>query len=90
MNKRISKAGNKSVVKKETVTLTQVEDRLLTIRGQSVLLDSDVAVLYDVGTKEINQAVKNNPDKFPEGYIFQLGQDEWEPLRSKILESVDL
>ena len=85
MSKKNSNAGNKSVVKKETVTLTQVEDRLLTLRGQSVLLDSDVAALYDVATKEINQAVKNNPDKFPAGYIIQLNKNEWDSLRSKFL-----
>ena len=87
MSKKNSQAGNKSVVKKETVTLTQVEDRLLTIRGQSVLLDSDVAALYDVETKEVNQAVKNNPKKFPEGYIIQLDNTEWQNLKSKILIS---
>ena len=72
-------------VAKETVSLAQVEDRLLTIRDQSVLLDSDVAALYAVQTKEVNQAVKNNPDKFPEGYIIELHKDEWQILRSKIL-----
>jgi len=73
---------------KEMVTLTQVEDRLITVRGQSVLLDSDVAALYAVQTKEVNQAIKNNPDKFPEGYVIQLDKGEWQDvnsLRSKIL-----
>jgi len=69
----------------ETVSLAQVEDRLLTIRGQSVLLDSDVAALYAVETREVNQAIQRNPGKFPEGYIIQLSKDEWEFLRSKIL-----
>ena len=73
---------------KEMVTLAQVEDRLITARGQSVLLDSDVAALYAVQTKEVNQAIKNNPDKFPEGYVIQLDKGEWQDvnsLRSKIL-----
>jgi len=59
----------------------------MTIRDQSVLLDSDVAALYAVETREINQAIKNNPDKFPEGYILQLDGTEWQNLKSKILIS---
>jgi hypothetical protein len=61
-----------------------VEDKIMLIRGQSVILDSDVAELYGVETKRINEAVKNNPDKFPEGYIFDLATHEWDSLRSKI------
>jgi len=69
----------------ETVTLRQVEDRILIIRDQSVLLDSDVAALYAVETREVNQAIQRNPDKFPEGYIIQLSKDEWESSRSQIV-----
>jgi hypothetical protein len=61
-----------------------VEEKIMTIRGQSVILDSDVAELYGVETKRINEAVKNNPDKFPDGYVFDLTTNEWDPLRSKI------
>jgi len=50
----------------------QVENLIITIRGERVILDSDVATLYGTETKEINQAVKNNPDKFPIGYVFEL------------------
>ena len=52
------------------ITTKDVEGKLITLRNQKVLLDCDVADLYGVKTKEINQAVKNNPDKFPYGYIF--------------------
>jgi len=48
-----------------------VEEKIITIRGISVILDSDVAELYGVETKEINQAVRNNPNKFPDGYILE-------------------
>ena len=72
---------------KEMVTLTQVEDKLITIRDQSVLLDSDVAALYAVETREVNQAIKNNPDKFPEGYIIQFNKAEWQNLKSQIVTS---
>ncbi|GHT54516.1 hypothetical protein AGMMS49982_19330 [Bacteroidia bacterium] len=69
----------------EIVKFNQVEDKVLNLRGESVILDSDVAVLYGVQTKEINQAVKNNPDKFPDGYIFELTMAEAISSRSKIL-----
>jgi ORF6N domain. len=62
----------------ESGTMTNiidVENKMITLRKQQVILDSDVAKLYGVQTKEINQAVKNNPRKFPEGYIFQQTQD---------------
>lgn len=47
----------------------EVQNRIITLRGQNVLLDSDVAALYGVETRIVNQAVKNNPSKFPQGYI---------------------
>ena len=58
---------------------------MLQVRGQQVLLDRDVAALYGVETCVVNQAVKNNPDKFPAGYVVELTQDEIKVLRSKIL-----
>ena len=53
------------------------------VRNQQVLLDRDVAALYGVETKRVNEAVRNNPDKFPLDYMFQLNTDELESLRSK-------
>ena len=58
---------------------------MLQVRGQQVLLDRDVAALYGVETRVVNQAVKNNLDKFPAGYVVELTQDEIKVLRSKIL-----
>ncbi len=69
----------------EILNINQVEDKIIMLRNQAVLLDSDVAVLYGVATKEINQAVKNNPKKFPLGYIFELDSHEIKNLRSKFL-----
>jgi hypothetical protein len=61
----------------DIVKFKQVEDKILTIRNQGVILDSDVAELYGVETTmRINEAVKNNPAKFPEGYVFELSKDE--------------
>jgi len=56
---------------------------IVELRGQSILLDSDVADLYSVETKRINEAVKNNPDKFPHDYMFEISEGEFADLRSK-------
>jgi len=58
------------------IRFEQVEDKIIHLRGQQVILDSDVAALYGVETMRVNEAVKNNPDKFPKGYIFQLTKEE--------------
>lgn len=67
------------------IPFKDVEDKIIMVRGQEVLLDRDVAELYGVQTKEINQAVRNNPRKFREGYMFELTAEESSVLRSKIL-----
>ena len=69
------------------VDINMVKSRMLIVRDQPVLLDRDVAALYGVQTKEINQAVRNNPDKFPEGFLLQLNNDEFSDWKSKILTS---
>jgi hypothetical protein len=58
------------------MNLAEVEDKIIVLRDISVLLDSDVAKLYGVETRRINEAVANNPEKFPEGYILEVNQDE--------------
>jgi hypothetical protein len=60
----------------EIIKLDDVNRRIISIRNQNVILDSDVAVLYGVSTKAVNQAVKRNLEKFPKGYIFSLLEDE--------------
>ena len=63
----------------------KIEDMIYEIRGIQVMLDSDLAKLYEVETKRINEAVKNNPDKFPKRFSWQLSIDETiEISRSKI------
>jgi len=69
----------------DMIRFDEVEKRVLTIQGQQVLLDRDVAELYGVETKRINEAVKNNPDKFPEGYTITLNDDEL----CKLVENFD-
>jgi hypothetical protein len=58
----------------------RVESLILTIRGQKVLLDRDLATLYEVETKALNRAVARNLDRFPEDFVFQLTSDEKEEL----------
>jgi len=60
-----------------------LKDLIVELRGQSVLLDSDVAEIYKVETKRVNEAVKNNPDKFPADYMFEISKKEFSDLRSK-------
>ena len=65
-----------------------IEDTILLIRGKRVILDQDLARLYGVSTKVLNQAVKRNLDRFPEDFMFQLTKaetDEWQRLRSQIV-----
>ncbi len=59
-----------------------IENLILTIRNTSVIIDSDVAKIYGVETKRIIEAVKNNPDKFPKGFILELSKNELEDLRT--------
>jgi len=71
----------------DLVRYEDVKDKILDIQGQQVLLDSSVAELYGVETKRVNEAVSNNPDKFPDGYIISLDLEEWNNMKSKISTS---
>lgn len=64
---------------------TDVQEQIYRIRGHNVMLDSDLASLYDVETKVLNQSIKRNIDRFPEDFMFQLTNDEWDNLRSQIV-----
>jgi hypothetical protein len=63
-------------------TLESVVHRIFEIRGQRVMLDADLAVLYGVETRYIPRAVKRNPGRFPPDFAFQLSPDEWSNLKS--------
>ena len=64
-----------------------IENMIYEIDGKEVMLDSDLAQLYNVETKRINEAVKNNPDKFPDRYLFRITDKEYNSLKSKISTS---
>lgn len=67
--------------------IENIKNLIYTVRGQQVMLDSDVAMLYHYETKKINQTVKRNIQRFPEKFCFQLNEDEVENLRSQIVTS---
>ncbi len=72
----------------QIIKIENIEKKIIEIRNQKVLIDSDVAELYGVETKRINEAVKNNPNKFPDGYLIDLTRKEWEILKSKFSTSI--
>jgi hypothetical protein len=61
-------------------SLDDIEGLIRIVRGQNVMLDADLAGLYRVTTRHLNQQVKRNPDRFPEDFVFQLTEDEWAAL----------
>lgn len=68
----------------EVLPSVNIKDKIHTLRNIEVMLDSDLAELYCVETKRINEAVIRNPDKFPNDFMFECTQEEWEILRSQI------
>ncbi len=71
----------------QTLPVELIERRIYLIRGCKVMLDSDLAELYQVPTKGLNQAVRRNLDRFPPDFMFQLNEDELDNLRSQIVTS---
>ena len=65
----------------DILKLSNIENKIIEIRDQQVILDFDVAELYGVVTKRVNEAIKNNPEKFSKGYIFELTKQEWRQIR---------
>ena len=87
MQKNISTKSNEFTAIAPTET---IENLILNIRGKQVILDRDLARLYGVETKVLNQAVKRNPERFPEDFMFQLSNEETDyNLRSQIVTSSD-
>lgn len=68
---------NTEIIKNE-----QIEDKIITLRGTNVILDMDVASIYGVETRVVNQAVKNNPEKFPDGYVFVTTDKDFEDIKN--------
>jgi hypothetical protein len=72
---------------KSHVRVEYISQRILTIRGCRVMMDADLAALYDVPTKAFNQAIQRNMGRFPEDFMFQLTEEEFAGLRSQFVTS---
>lgn len=87
-DKKIVNCNMSDLVKKNdtalAINIQKVEDKIAVIRNLEVIADADVAALYGVDTKRVNEAVRNNPEKFPAKYMFELTPNELQDLRSKI------
>jgi hypothetical protein len=70
----------------EITTPSQIEKMIYVIRGQKVMLDSDLAVLYEIPTKRLNEQVKRNLDRFPPDFMFQLNEKEFDEFSSLVSE----
>lgn len=70
--------------------LATIQRKIYEIRGQKVILDRDLAALYQVETRVLNQAVKRNINRFPEDFMFQLTKEEWQNISSQIVTTSDL
>ncbi len=70
---------------KPGIVLSEViQGKIILIRGQKVMLDADLAELYEVSTKRLNEQVRRNPGRFPSDFMFQLTKEEYEILRSQL------
>ena len=69
----------------DIISINQVKDVIISLRGDNIILAVDVAKLYGVETRRINEAVKNNPDKFPEGFVITLSAEE----KKNVVENFD-
>ncbi len=89
----MTKKTNACVETQNFASLHQIREMIFYIRGQKVMMDRDLAVLYGVPTKVFNQAVKRNIKRFPEDFMFQLTREEVECSRSQfgdgLINSVD-
>ena len=73
----------------ENTNIEAIKHRIYEVRGMRVMIDRDLAELYNVETRALNQAVKRNIDRFPDDFLFQLNKNEWTLLKSQIVISND-
>jgi hypothetical protein len=85
----VSRLKSQIVTSKSAIPPERIERRILLVRGQKVMLDADLAELYEIATKTLNQSVRRNVERFPEDFMFQLTTTEAEGLRSHFVTSND-
>jgi hypothetical protein len=84
----VCRAFEETFVQTNDVTTQPIQSRIFMIRGQRIMVDFHLSELYGVDTKALNQAVKRNPNRFPEDFMFQLTGGEWDVLKTEIIGSV--
>lgn len=77
----------KDIILGETINTETIKERIYVIQGRKVMIDEDLALLYQVQTKALNQAVKRNMERFPEDFMFQLTKEEEHNLKSQFVTS---
>ena len=77
----------RSIIMNELFLQNEIKSKIYSIRNKEVMLDEDLAELYQVDTKVFNQAVKRNIERFPDDFMFQLTEEEYENLRSQFVTS---
>lgn len=77
--------SQKIIARKLTASVEQIESRIFIIREQRVMLDADLAELYGVETRRLNEQVSRNSERFPEDFMFQLTDEEFTALRSQFV-----
>ena len=84
---RDKQKGERGMVGKKSLVVSESIERILTIRGQKVMLDADLAELYGVETRRLNEQVRRNSERFPEDFMFQLTGEEFANLKSQFATS---
>lgn len=75
------------IVSANSISTQNITQSIRVLRGQKVMLDMELATLYGVSVSALLQAMKRNPSRFPDDFMFQLSADEWQNLRSQIVIS---
>jgi hypothetical protein len=75
--------------RKNSIVSKPVEQSIMMLRGQKVILDTDLAALYGVTVKRLNEQVRRNVDRFPDDFFFQLSEDEHQVLKLQMATSND-
>lgn len=86
-NRDLKEGALEQITVHDQLSIDQVKSHIYSIRGTEVMLDRELAQLYGVETKVLNQAVKRNIQRFPERFMFQVSPDEWDSLKSQIVTS---
>ena len=81
------KKEKKTYIQSEIGSSAKIEDRIFSVRGKQVIIDKDLALLYGVETKRLNEQVKRNIERFPEDFMFQLTMEEWQLVTRTDLKS---